>query len=129
MAKRKRKQVEPTGTAPFAHLRGLGYALAVTAIFIVLATLLVSVTSITEATARWIAVGGGMIAVIVGGFYTGRQMGKAGLINGGATGVAFVVVLLLLALLLDMSLSGRSLITSVLGIAMGAVGGVLGVNR
>jgi len=129
MARRKRKQSDPTGAAPFTHLRGLGYALVLTAIFVVLITFFVSVTGITEAWARWILVGGSIIAVLIGSYQVGKQMGRVGWLNGGITGAVYVGILLTLALLLDMGLTAQSLITLVVGFALGAVGGVLGVNN
>jgi putative membrane protein (TIGR04086 family) len=110
-------------------LQGLGYALALTAVFVVIVTMLVSFTGITEAWARWIVVGGAMIAVLVGSSYTGRQIGKSGWLNGAITGTAFVVILLVLAMLLDLGLTSMSLITLAVGFGLGAVGGVLGINQ
>lgn len=127
--RRKRKQKEPTGTAPMAHLRGLGLALVVTAIFLLLITLLVSVTAMTEDLARWIMVACCAIAVVIGSYSTGKSLGRVGWLNGGATGLGYVVAMLILALLLDMGLSARSLISLVVGFALGAVGGVAGVNN
>lgn len=129
MARHTRKQAEPTGTAPYAHLRGLGFAFAITAIFILLTTLLLSVTGITEAWARWIVVIGSVIAVLTGSYQAGRQMGRTGWLNGGVTGIIYVVLMLILALLLDVGLTARSLITLAAGFGFGAIGGVMGVNN
>lgn len=129
MARRKRRQVEPAGVVPFPHLRGLGYALALTAIIVVLTTILVSVTSISEMWARWIVVAGSAVAVLIGSYQAGKQMGRVGWLNGGTTGVVYVVIILLLALLLDLGITARSLVSLAVGFAMGAVGGVLGVNN
>lgn len=124
-----RKPAEPTGTAPFAHLRGLGFALALTAFFLIVISFFVSVTGLTEVAARWIMVAGGVIAALGGSYQTGKSMGRAGWLNGGITGLIYAVILLVLALLLDMGLSARSLITLAAGFTLGAAGGVLGVNR
>ena len=129
MARRKRKQTEPTGAAPMTHLRGLGVALVVTAIFLLLISLLVSITAMTENLARWIMVVCCAIAVFIGSYMTGKSMGRAGWLNGGVTGLSYVVLMLILALLLDLGLSARSLISLVVGFALGAVGGVAGVNN
>jgi putative membrane protein (TIGR04086 family) len=129
MARRKRKQDEPTGVAPFAHLRGLGYALALTGIFVLIISFIVSVTAITEAWARWMLAGGGIVAAVVGSYQVGKQMGRAGWLNGGITGAAYIAILLILALLLDLGLTAKSLITLAAGFALGAAGGILGVNN
>jgi len=126
---RSRKPAEPTGTAPLAHLRGLGFALALTAFFLIGISFFVSVTGLTEVAARWIMAVGGIVAVLAGGYQTGKSMGRAGWLNGGITGLAYAVALLILALLLDMRLSAGSLITLAAGFTFGAAGGVLGVNR
>jgi putative membrane protein (TIGR04086 family) len=126
---RSRKPAEPTGTAPLAHLRGLGFALALTAFFLIGISFFVSVTGLTEVAARWIMAAGGIIAVLAGGCQTGKSMGRSGWLNGGITGLAYAVALLILALLLDMRMSAGSLITLAAGFTFGAAGGVLGVNR
>jgi putative membrane protein (TIGR04086 family) len=74
-------------------------------------------------------VAGGAIAAVAGSSQTGKRMGRAGWLNGGVTGLAYVVILLILAMLLDMRLTPRSLIALFAGFTLGAVGGVLGVNR
>lgn len=129
MARRRRKQAEPTGVAPAAHLRGLGFALVLTAILLLFITLLVSITTLTENWARWIMAAGCGVAVFIGSYQTGKSMGRAGWLNGGATGLSYVVLMLLLALLLDLGLTARSLITLAVGFALGAAGGVVGVNN
>jgi len=129
VARRKRKQAEPTGVAPLTHLKGLAFALVLTAIFVIIATLLLSVTSLTEIWARWLVVLGGAVAILAASYRVGASMGKAGLINGGVTGLIYVLAILILALLLDMGLSARSLITLVIGFVLGGFGGVMGVNN
>ena len=126
---RSRKPAEPTGTAPLAHLRGLGFALALTAFFLIGISFFVSVTGLTEVAARWIMAAGGAIAVLAGSSQTGKRMGRLGWLNGGITGLIYAVILLILAMLLDMGLTARSLITLAAGFTLGAAGGVLGVNR
>lgn len=126
---RSRKPAEPTGIAPYAHLRGLGFALALTAFFLIGVSFLVSVAGMRENVGRWVMVAGGAIAAVAGSSQTGKRMGRAGWLNGGVTGLAYVVILLILAMLLDMRLTPHSLITLFAGFTLGAVGGVLGVNR
>lgn len=124
-----RKPSEPTGSAPLAHLRGLGFALALTAFFLIVISFFVSVTRMTETAARWIMAAGGAISVLAGSSQTGKRMGKSGWLNGGITGLVYAVILLILAMLLDLGLTARSLITLAAGFTLGAAGGVLGVNR
>lgn len=124
-----RKSTEPTGAAPFAHLRGLAFALTLTAIILIVLSFFVSVTGLTEAAARWIMVFGGILSVVFGSCQTGKSMGRSGWLNGGLTGLGYGVVLLILALLLDMGLSAYSLATLAASFTLGAAGGVLGVNR
>lgn len=125
----RRKPAEATGTAPLAHLQGLGLALILTTFLLIGLSLVVTATSLTEGVARWFMVAGGSISIMVGSSQTGRRIGKAGWLNGGLTGLAYALVLILLALLLDLPLSSRSLITLVAGFILGAAGGVFGVNR
>jgi len=129
VAKRRRKQVEPTGAFPFAHLRGLGYGLALTAIFVLITATLAAITALTEVAAGWVVAAGSALSVLAGSYLVGRDMGRSGWLNGGATGVVYVIIMLLLAMLLDLGLTAKSLITLAAGFALGAVGGVVGVNK
>jgi len=73
--------------------------------------------------------GGCVLAVFIGSYQTGKSMGRSGLVNGALTGIAYVVIMLLLALLLDLGLTAKSLITLAVGFALGAGGGIAGVNN
>jgi len=129
VARRKRKQAEPVDAAPWAHLRGLGMAMLLTAVFLVAITVLVSITPLTEAAARWLMAGCCAVALFVGSSHTGKRLGRSGWLNGAVTGLVYVALLLLLAVLLDLGLTAGSLITLAMGFAVGAAGGVAGVNR
>lgn len=126
---RKHKTAEPTGVAPIAHLRGIGFSLALTALSLIATSILISTTGLTETAARWIMVAAGSVAVLFGSSQTAKSIGKSGWLNGGITGLAYAVVLLILAILLDMGLTAYSLITLAGGFILGALGGVLGVNK
>ena len=125
----RNKTAAPSGAVPLAHLRGLGFALALTALFLIGLSLVTAITGLTEKAASWIMAPASAVAVFIGSCQTGRRVGKAGWLNGGLTGLAYAVTLIILALLFDLPLSSRCFITLAAGFIIGAAGGVLGVNR
>lgn len=128
MARRRKKHVEPVGTAPRAHFQGIGYALLLTAVIVILLATITTLTSISEVVAQWTAVVFAAIAVLWGSYYTCRKLGNTGWLNGGIVGAGYVLILLLLSILLDLGISMHGLVTLAVGFGLGAIGGVMGIN-
>lgn len=68
-------------------------------------------------------------ALFVGGFITGRKVDRSGWYYGGLMGVIYSIVIQLIGFLgFDAAVSMTSLTLFLISFAMGAVGGILGVN-
>lgn len=128
MIKRKKKQPEQAASVPVVIARGVGRALLITAILLILATTLASLTTLGEGVATWLMLPGCLVAAFIGCFYVGKTMGKTGWLYGGVTGVFFGGVLLVLAILLDFQVGVKTLISLGALTAVGALGGIFGVN-
>lgn len=127
-ARRRRKQNLPPASVPQVHFKGVGLALAVTVGMVLMVTVIAAASAVSELTSTWLLTIGAVVSVLVGSIYVGRRLGKSGMLNGGIIGLAYALVLVVLALLLDMGISAKALLTLVAAFALGAVGGVTGVN-
>lgn len=127
-ARRKRKQVEPPASVPLVYFKGVGLALAITVAVVLAVTIIAAATAVSERVATWLLVFGVVGAVLAGSIYTGRRLGRAGLLSGGIVGFAYSLLLTALALLLDVGVGARVLATLAASFALGAAGGIVGVN-
>ena len=68
--------------------------------------------------------------VFLGGFRAAKHAGRQGLLQGSAFGLIYMLVLSLAGMLImgEWSMSAQSLLTLLIGILCGAIGGILGVN-
>ncbi|MBO5364322.1 MAG: TIGR04086 family membrane protein [Clostridia bacterium] len=69
--------------------------------------------------------------VFFGGFRAAGHAGRQGLLQGAVLGLVYMAILSLAGMLVygEWSMSGASLISILLGVLCGAIGGMLGVNR
>lgn len=113
-----------------AIIKGIIVGLVISLVLLLASVLVLNFTSLTEAAVPYIAFAVGLIGVLVGSGYVGRQVGSKGWLNGGITGTVFVMVLLILGFVfLDNLTLGLHIIPKLfLGFAFGAVGGMMGVN-
>lgn len=69
------------------------------------------------------------IALLIGGFVTGRRIDEKGWYYGGLLGIVYCVIVVLIGLLgFQSSLNLTTLLMFVLTFSAGALGGILGVN-
>lgn len=72
-----------------------------------------------------------LAGLFAAGFRAGTGNEKSGMIRGGLTGLAYMLILYLISSILfkDFMISQRAIIMIITGILAGAVGGLLGGNR
>ncbi len=71
------------------------------------------------------------ICVFLGGFRAARHAGRQGLLQGAISGFLYMLILSLAGMLSlgEWAVSGGSMVSLLLGILCGAIGGMLGVNQ
>lgn len=70
-----------------------------------------------------------IIALLIGGFISGRKIGEKGWYHGAMLGVVYCLIIGLVGYLgFDTVLSMQSLVVLFMSIVSGALGGILGVN-
>jgi len=108
---------------------GTVLAIGLTLIFAVILSLVLTFSSVTEKHLPLIANAGGLISVAVGGAYAARLSESKGWLHGGITGVMFIIVTLIVGSVLfpgvPLALAVRR---AAVAFAVGAIGGVVGVN-
>jgi putative membrane protein (TIGR04086 family) len=62
------------------------------------------------------------------GFYVARRVDKNGWLNGGLSGLVFMVFIILLGLISIPISSGYIFLLLILGLIFGSIGGIIGIN-
>jgi putative membrane protein (TIGR04086 family) len=62
------------------------------------------------------------------GFYVARRVNKNGWLNGGLSGLVFMVIIILLGLISIPISSGYIFLLLFLGLIFGSIGGIIGIN-
>jgi putative membrane protein (TIGR04086 family) len=115
------------GGAPV--LQGLVYAFAVAFGAILLATMLMTWTSIPEAKLPVVTYIINLASVLTGSFVSARRTGVKGWYYGGLTGLFYSIAVTILGLMLvSASFTMHNVVQIVLMSAIGGLGGVIGVN-
>ena len=111
--------------------KGVGIALIITVVCLLIFALVLTYTSINENTINPVTLIITGVSVFLGSFLGNVKIKKNGILNGGIIGLAYLLILYLISSLLNWSfgLSIQSVIMIVVGIICGISGGVLGVNK
>ena len=111
-------------------LYGIVAALVTAFILILLTTLVMGWTSISEAKLSTITYVMNMIAAVVGSMIAAREAGQRGWYYGGLTGLAYAVLITLLGLLMVQGpiFNLNNLFHTILLGLIGGFGGMIGVN-
>lgn len=69
------------------------------------------------------------LSIFIGGFISGKRAGKKGWYHGGMLGILYSAIIVIVSFLgFDAAVTAYTLILVLLSFAMGAFGGMLGVN-
>ncbi|CAI8973521.1 TIGR04086 family membrane protein [Brevibacillus porteri] len=116
-------------SASTSVLTGLLYTTCLVLIGALLATLLLSFTSIREGTLPYFTYVINAIALLIGGFVTGRRCGGRGWYYGGLTGLTYFLFILLIGFLgFDAPMQWGTFLFLFGAFGVAALGGILGVN-
>lgn len=113
--------------APIAA--GLAYAWLVALAATVLVSLLLSLTGLKEQSLPLYVYMIHGLSVLTGGFIAAKRAGEKGWYRGGALGLAYgLIVVLISSLGFDVKLSTDTLVFLPVCLLTGALGGILGIN-
>lgn len=114
----------------FITLKGTCLAILITVVLLFVFALFLAYTNIPETTITPAVITISAISILIGSIISSRKIKKQGLINGGATGLIYVMCIYLISSVLqsDFSLNIYSIIMIIAAIFTGLLGGIIGVN-
>ncbi len=110
--------------------KGVVVALVISMAVFVFSSVIISYTPVSESVLPYLAYLTSIISIIVGAFYVIKRLSFKGWLNGGLTGLFYVLVLLFLGRFIigEFPVFSSFLIKAFLGFAFGAVSGIVGRN-
>ena len=112
-------------------LKGLGIALITTFIFLLILSIVLTYTKVSEDVINPTIIIITAISILIGSSISNMKIKKNGLINGGIVGGLYIILIYLFSSILNESftLTIQSIVMIVIGIAFGVLGGIIGVNK
>ncbi len=112
-------------------LKGVGISLITTLILLMIFSIFLTYTNISETTINAVIMVITAISILIGSSLGNIKIRKNGLINGAIIGASYIVTIYLISSILNwrFSLSIQSLIMIIVAIIFGVLGGIIGVNK
>ena len=112
-------------------VKGVGIALIVTIISLIIFSLVLTYTDISESVINPVTIVITGISILIGASITGIKIKRNGLINGAVIGLIYMLVIYFVSSILNWNfkLNLQALIFSGVGIVFGILGGIIGVNK
>ncbi|WP_353892628.1 TIGR04086 family membrane protein [Proteinivorax hydrogeniformans] len=129
MVKRRRRysvKQHPSGKS-FAY--GLFSSIMISVVVLLLWSIIMSLTTVSDATIRVVVIITIIVSIFAGGFVSAKMTRQKGWIIGGFVGVIYLVILLFMGSAVsapDLSLTAP--INLIFGFIVGAIGGVMALN-
>ncbi len=110
--------------------RGVLLALGFSTAVFLLASLVLSFTAVSENIVPYISFVTSIISIFIGSFFVTRKLSYKGWLNGGMTGLFYVLIILILGLLIagEFPAFAGFATKTFLGFAFGAISGIIGMN-
>ncbi len=111
--------------------KGVGIALLTTIILLLIYSLVLTYTNVSENTITPVIIVITATCILLGSSIGNMKIRKNGLLNGGAIGGIYILILYLISSIWNwkFALNIQSLIMILAGIVFGVIGGIIGVNR
>lgn len=111
--------------------KGVGIALLTTIILLLIYSLVLTYTNVSENTITPVIIVITATCILLGSSIGNMKIRKNGLLNGGAIGGTYIVILYLMSSIWNwkFALNIQSLIMILAGVIFGVIGGIIGVNR
>jgi len=111
-------------------ITGVLMAYAITAIAFLAYALLVTYTNMSERNLPTVVAITTLLSVMVAGFDAAKGAPSRGWLWGMSAGLAYVLIMaiIMVTVLPSFAVDGRTLLTTILGVAGGGLGGILGIN-
>lgn len=120
-----------SGFSPFyAMLKGLLVSCIFTFVIFTVYAVLLTYTSLQENNINAVMLATTSVSCTLCGFITGRKATQKGILWGALSGLAYIIVMLLISISTvgNFSFSPKMLISIGLSLCCGALGGIIGIN-
>lgn len=109
-------------------LKGSFLAIVVTFIFLFIFAIILTYSNIPESTITPIVIAITVISILIGSIISARNIGKNGMINGGAVGLIYISFIYITSSIMfsGFQLSTKSIIMITFAIIAGIIGGAIG---
>lgn len=110
--------------------KGVIYALLISLILILIYSILLSITEISESTIPTITTIIVMISISMGGIISTKNIESRGWLIGIIIGSLYMLILFLIGLIIktDIEPGGFSIFKAIMGMIIGALSGIVGIN-
>jgi len=111
-------------------LKGAGISILVTLVLMVVLTMIMTYTNISEGIIPVVNSLIMVLAIASGAIYISLKVDSKGWLNGGIVGVLYLIVIIILSNIFskDFSIDKYLLLKLVVSIVTGAIGGMIGIN-
>jgi len=125
----KTVQSQPPSTV-LVIIKGVLYAYLLSLVLFLIFSALMQYTNLTEAILPYTVYAISLVAIFTGAAYVTARLQAKGWLNGGLTGIIYLVGLVIMALIIlpGFSLDASYLVKTVVAFLVGAAGGVFGIN-
>ncbi len=110
--------------------RGVLYAYFLSLLVFLLVSVLVRYTRLSEAVLPYVTYATALVAIFIGAAYVANRLKTRGWLNGGITGLVYLLGLLIFALILlpEFKIHAGYISKIFLAFVAGAAGGIFGIN-
>lgn len=111
--------------------KGVGISFIATIIFLLIFSIILTYTNIPESTINPVIIVIVAISILIGSSIANLKIKKNGLVNGGAVGGLYMLIIYLISSILnwEFGLDLQSIIFILIGVIFGILGGIIGVNK
>ena len=112
-------------------IKGSAFSIIITLIGLLIYSIILSYTSVSESTIQTIVIIITAISVLIGSTISTSNIKKNGIINGMFVGVIYIAIIYLLSSIVtgNFLLNITSIIMIITSVLTGALGGIIGVNK
>jgi putative membrane protein (TIGR04086 family) len=120
----------PKASDMYYILRGTVLALVISLLVCLLLSLVLFLTPVSERVVPYAVYITSIFSIIIGSAYAAKRIQSKGWLNGGLTGLTFVVILLILTKVfgLEIDVNLHLFTKLLLAFVLGSIGGILGLN-
>ncbi len=120
----------PKASDLYYILRGTVLALVISLLVLLLLSLVLYLTPVPERVVPYAVYITSIFSIIIGSAYAAKRIQSKGWLNGGLTGLTFIIILLILTKVfgLDANINLHLITKLLLAFVLGSIGGILGLN-